>query len=110
MSILDYGENADEVFFIRSGEVEMYTKGAQKIGVLPKYSWFGDWNVIHKLRSIITFVSSPQEGKKTTLLLCISKKKFKELLNAHPAEKRHFERFSLVRRHEILTAMDAIVK
>ena len=52
--ILDYGENADEILFIRSGQVDMYFKGGLiKFNTLPTFSWFGDWNVIHKLRSVI---------------------------------------------------------
>ena len=52
--ILDYGENADEIFFIRSGQVDMYFKGGLiKFNTLPTFSWFADWNVIHKLRSVI---------------------------------------------------------
>ena len=74
---------------------------------MPTFSWFGDWNVIHKLRSIIQFVAAPDPGAKSIVLLCISKKKFKDLLETYPHEKKHFSLLSLIRRKEILSNMDA---
>ena len=85
----------------------MYVKGGViKFGTLPKGSWFADWNIIHKLRSIVTYVSAPGEGQNAILLLCVSREKFHQLLDAYPSEKRYFERFSLQRRFHIHRAME----
>ena len=37
-----------------------------------------------------------------TLLLCVSKKVFIDLLEYYPAEKRYFEKLSLERRREVM--------
>ena len=47
-------------------------------------------------------MSAPAEGEVSTLLLCVNKKIFMDLLGYYPAEKRYFEQLSLQRRREIM--------
>lgn len=105
--ILDYGEQPSELFFIKYGQVEMYAKGGVlEFGKLPTFSWFGDWCLLHKLRSLVIYKSCPDVGQKSSLMLCINKRKFNELLDLYPSIKKHFEELSLERRYEIHKQMN----
>ena len=87
----------------------MFSKGGVlEFGVLPTYSWFGDWCIIHQLRSLVVYKSCPDPGEKSTLMQCVSKKKFLELLDLFPAIKRHFEELSLDRRFHIHKNMESV--
>ena len=106
-TILDYGEQPSELFFIKHGQVEMYAKGGVlEFGKLPSYSWFGDWCILHKLRSLVIYKSSPDEGQKSSLMLVLTKKKFNELMELYPSIRKHFEELSLERRFEIHKQMN----
>lgn len=60
-SVISYGSNVKEMYFIRQGLVEVYNnendevEGGKPILYLPKYSYFGDYHILFNLKSNIVF-------------------------------------------------------
>lgn len=73
--IIAYKTHVKEMFFVRKGLVEVYNNSKDEmypnkpIVYLPKYSYFGDWQILHGLKSNLIFktMSVLQEVKQSSL-------------------------------------------
>ena len=88
-TVISYKSNVKEMYFIRQGLVEVYNneiyeKVKEKpILYLPKFSYFGDYQILYNLKSNIVFrtLAHSNEDKKNgtaepmpdIIFMCISK-------------------------------------
>jgi hypothetical protein len=71
--IIAYKQNVKEMYFVRKGLVEVFNNSKDEMYVgkpvlyLPKYSYFGDWQILHSLKSNLiykTFTELTKRDKK----------------------------------------------
>lgn len=71
-TIISYKSNVKEMFFIRQGLVEVYNNENDEkekdkpILYLPKYSYFGDYQILYNLKSNLVFktlANTPDENQ-----------------------------------------------
>jgi len=102
------------MYFIRQGLVEVYNnendeKVKEKpILYLPKFSYFGDYQILYNLKSNIVFrtLAHSNEDKKNgtsepmpdIIFMCISKTELQELCDLFPQTAENIKRRSLERR------------
>ena len=107
------------MYFIRQGIVEVYNADqdandpTKPILYLPKFSYFGDYQILHKLKSNLNFRTLKQipENKKrglnidevpNTYFMCISKKKLLELCDLFPQTAENIKIKALERRQRFI--------
>jgi signal-transduction protein with cAMP-binding, CBS, and nucleotidyltransferase domain len=99
-TVISYKSNVKEMYFIRQGLVEVYNnendeKVKEKpILYLPKFSYFGDYQILYNLKSNIVFrtLAHSNEDKKNgtaepmpdIIFMCISKTELQELCDLFP--------------------------
>ena len=98
-TVISYKSNVKEMYFIRQGLVEVFNNENDEenkekpILYLPKYSYFGDYQILNSLKSNIVFktlANTPDDKKGQTELLpdiifmCIEKGKLIELCDLFP--------------------------
>ena len=106
--VISYKANVKEMFFIRQGLVDVYNNegddnevsnnkqgrvNKQKpILYLPKYSYFGDFQILFDLKSNLIYKTHEQplnndkhqEQLPDILFMCVEKKKIQQLCNLFP--------------------------
>jgi len=113
-TVISYKSNVKEMYFIRQGLVEVYNnendeKVKEKpILYLPKFSYFGDYQILYNLKSNIVFrtLAHSNEDKKNgtsepmpdIIFMCISKTELQELCDLFPQTAENIKRRSLERR------------
>jgi signal-transduction protein with cAMP-binding, CBS, and nucleotidyltransferase domain len=121
-TVISYKSNVKELFFIRQGIVELYTnegsedsKDKQPILYLPKFSYFGDYQILYNLKSNIVFrtlSNYAQENKKMSelpdiIFMCICKNNLMNLCELFPQTAENIKRKSLERRKRFMQQKDA---
>lgn len=97
-TIVSYGQKFNEVFFIREGAVRLFNKFQfRDFIVLPRYSVFGDYQILYDLKSNIIFKSC-HLFKFKTKLMCVSKKVFLNLCELFPVTAENLKTVALERR------------
>lgn len=92
------------MYFIRDGSVLLYNRFmVTEFLKLPKYSFFGDYQIIEDLKSNIVFKTSP--GKINTLFMCVDRKTLLRLLKIFPKTHEMLRNRSLNRRLKFLEQM-----
>lgn len=74
--------------------------------LLPQYSFFGDYQVLHDLRSNIIFKTSSKF--KETRFMCVKKSKFLELCSLFPQTEENLRARSLERRLHFIKKMEQL--
>lgn len=116
-TVISYKSNVKEMYFIRQGLVEVYNNENDEkfkdkpILYLPKYSYFGDYQILNSLKSNIVFktlANTPDDKKGQTELLpdiifmCIEKAKLIEFCELFPQTAENIKRRSLERRQRFM--------
>ena len=92
-TIQRYGREPEEVVLILSGQVDMFTKAADKFMVLPEHSIFNDYQLICNLKSNIlfkshtpTFTNEKDMDREENLVrtMNLDGEKFQDLLELYP--------------------------
>jgi len=108
------GKKFRELYFIREGAVGIYdANGKGPYVILPKYSFFGDYQVLFELKSVYNYktyvkydrLKSPTENENetsTTVFMCIDKKVFTNLCELYPKTANNLRFRGLERREAVL--------
>jgi hypothetical protein len=121
-TVISYKSNVKEMFFIRQGLVEVYNNEndeAQKdkpILYLPKYSYFGDYQILYNLKSNLVFKTlahTPEEKKGGSteqlpdiIFMCCSNEHLTEFCELFPQTAENIKRRSLQRRKKFMQQKD----
>ena len=106
-TIIQYGENFREVFFITEGGVLLYNYfQIQDFMYLPQYSVFGDYQVLYNLKSNIVFKTADQ--KSDVKFMCVTKKVFMNLCDFFPQTAEKLKYQGLLKRHHYLKFMQKL--
>lgn len=113
-NVISYKSNFKEMYFIRQGLVEVYNnendenEKEKPILYLPKFSYFGDYQILYNLKSNIVFktLANAPEDKRVSnneqmpdiIFMCISKDDLLELCELFPQTAENIKRRSLERR------------
>ena len=116
--VISFKSNVKEMFFIRQGIVQVFNNENDEIDkhktilYLPKYSYFGDYQILCKLKSNLTFktLSKDHAQKKgqmkddipDTLFMCVSKKDLQKLCALFPQTAENIKRKALERRQRFM--------
>lgn len=89
--VISYKQNVKEMFFIRQGLVEVFNNELDQIDsrtilYLPKYSYFGDYQILCKLKSNLVFKTISRDHARAKshhqitfipdiLFMCVSKER-----------------------------------
>ena len=94
---------------VKQGQREKKIKSfsEQKLLYLPRYSCFGDYQILYNLKSNLVFKTvGKSEGEHhdsvETVFMCIDKKKFLELCDIFPQTKANIKRIALARRYRFM--------
>ena len=106
------------MYFIRQGLVEVYNNENDEVDkekpilYLPKYSYFGDYQILYNLKSNILFKTlahTPEDKKNGNfepmpdiIFMCISKDVLQELCELFPQTADNIKRRSLERRFRFM--------
>ena len=106
------------MYFIRQGLVEVYNNENDEVQkekpilYLPKYSYFGDYQILYNLKSNIVFktLAHTPEDKKNAIsepmpdiyFMCIAKDILNDLCDLFPQTAENIKRRSLERRHRFM--------
>lgn len=93
---------------ITHGSIGVHVKSSQALYELPKFSFFGDYQILLNLKSIYnyrTYFKSGQEYE-LTKLMCVHYKTFLEICELYPKTADNFKTRSLERRERI----DSVIK
>ena len=124
-TVISYKSNVKEMYFIRQGIVEVYNNDNDEIEkekqilYLPKFSYFGDYQILKKLKSNIVIKTlqnypNPNEGgnkqspnnKQESLpdiiFMCVNKDKLDNLCELFPQTADNIERKALERRKRFM--------
>ena len=120
-TVISYKSNVKEMYFIRQGLVEVYNNENDELKegketpilYLPKYSYFGDYQILNNLKSNIVFktlANKPDDNKggaQTEMLpdiifMCIEKSKLIDLCELFPQTAQNIKRRSLERRQRFM--------
>jgi hypothetical protein len=117
-TVISYKSNVKEMFFIRQGLVEVYNNENDEevkdkpILYLPKYSYFGDYQILYNLKSNLLFKTlahTPDDKKSgsTELLpdiifMCCSMEHLIEFCELFPQTAENIKRRSLQRRKKFM--------
>jgi signal-transduction protein with cAMP-binding, CBS, and nucleotidyltransferase domain len=98
--VISYKSNVKEMYFIRQGLVEVYNNENDELDkekpilYLPKFSYFGDYQILYNLKSNIVFktlLNSPEDKKNKAnepmpdiIFMCISKEILLSLCDLFP--------------------------
>lgn len=113
-TVISYKSNVKEMYFIRQGLVEVFNNENDEIVkekpilYLPKFSYFGDYQILYNLKSNIVFKTLPHshDEKKNVptdpmpdiIFMCISKNELQALCDLFPQTAENIKRRSLERR------------
>lgn len=116
--VISYKSNVKEMYFIRQGLVEVFNNENDEIQkekpilYLPKFSYFGDYQILSNLKSNIVFKTlSPNNDDDRTgtsepmpdiIFMCISKNELLELCDLFPQTAENIKRRSLERRQRFM--------
>ena len=116
--MISYKSNVKEMFFIRQGLVEVYNnendeeKKDQPILYLPKYSYFGDYQILYNLKSNLLFKTlahTPEDKKNGVteqlpdiIFMCCSNEHLLEFCDLFPQTAENIKRRSLQRRKKFM--------
>ena len=116
--VISYKSNVKEMYFIRQGLVEVFNNENDEITkekpilYLPKFSYFGDYQILSNLKSNIVFktLSPNNEDDRTgtaepmpdIIFMCISKNELLELWDLFPQTAENIKRRSLERRQRFM--------
>jgi signal-transduction protein with cAMP-binding, CBS, and nucleotidyltransferase domain len=117
-TVISYKSNVKEMYFIRQGLVEVYNNENDEVDkekpilYLPKYSYFGDYQILYNLKSNILFKTlahTPEDKKNGNfepmpdiIFMCISKDVLQELCELFPQTADNIKRRSLERRQRFM--------
>jgi hypothetical protein len=117
-TVISYKSNVKEMFFIRQGLVEVYNnendeeKKDQPILYLPKYSYFGDYQILYNLKSNLLFKTlahTPEDKKNGVteqlpdiIFMCCSNEHLLEFCDLFPQTAENIKRRSLQRRKKFM--------
>ena len=117
-TVISYKSNVKEMFFIRQGLVEVYNNENDEevkdkpILYLPKYSYFGDYQILYNLKSNLLFKTLAQtpDEKKTgpnevlpdIIFMCCSMEHLNEFCDLFPQTAENIRRRSLQRRKKFM--------
>ena len=97
--VISYKSNVKEMYFIRQGLVEVFNNENDEVSkekpilYLPKYSYFGDYQILYNLKSNIVFKTlahTPDNNQKTSepmpdiIFMCIGKDVLNDLCDLFP--------------------------
>ena len=113
-TVISYKSNVKEMYFIRQGLVEVYNNENDEIQkekpilYLPKFSYFGDYQILYNLKSNIVFKTLPHSNEERKngpadpmpdiIFMCISKNELQDLCDLFPQTAENIKRRSLERR------------
>ena len=115
--IIPYKTNVKEMYFIRQGLVEVFNNDhdelykGKPILYLPKYSYFGDYQILHNLKSNIIFRTLSHTGEESKrqneqemdiLFMCIDREVLLELCELFPQTAENIKKRSLERRSKFM--------
>jgi signal-transduction protein with cAMP-binding, CBS, and nucleotidyltransferase domain len=116
--VISYKSNVKEMYFIRQGLVEVFNNENDEIQkekpilYLPKFSYFGDYQILSNLKSNIVFktlLNSPEDKKYKAnepmpdiIFMCISKEILLSLCDLFPQTAENIKRRSLERRQRFM--------
>ena len=116
--VISYKSNVKEMYFIRQGLVEVFNNENDEIQkekpilYLPKFSYFGDYQILSNLKSNIVFKtlspnndddrSGNSEPMPDIIFMCISKNELLELCDLFPQTAENIKRRSLERRQRFM--------
>ena len=123
-TVISYKSNVKEMYFIRQGIVEVYNNDNDEIVkekpilYLPKFSYFGDYQILKKLKSNIVIKtlqnyptpsesnkksqSQPMENLPDIIFMCVNKDKLDNLCDLFPQTADNIERKALERRKRFM--------
>ena len=117
-TVISYKSNVKEMFFIRQGLVEVYNNENDEevkdkpILYLPKYSYFGDYQILYNLKSNLLFktLAHTPDEKKTgaaellpdIIFMCCSMEHLTEFCDLFPQTAENIRRRSLQRRKKFM--------
>jgi len=115
--VISYKSNVKEMFFIRQGLVEVYNNENDEeikdkpILYLPKYSYFGDYQILYNLKSNLLFKTlahTPDDKKGSNdhlpdiIFMCCSNEHLNEFCDLFPQTAENIKRRSLQRRKKFM--------
>lgn len=116
--MISYKSNVKEIYFIRQGLVEVFNNENDEkdketpILYLPKYSYFGDYQILYELKSNLVFktVASSQDDKKNgttektpeVIFMCIKQEDLLNLCALFPQTAENIKKRALERRHRFM--------
>lgn len=101
-TVISYKSNVKELYFIRQGLIEVYNNENDEVFkekpilYLPKHSYFGDYQILNKLKSNIVFKTLSQSPKNDNtkvshkekmpdvIFMCISREVLNKLCELFP--------------------------
>lgn len=117
-TVISYKSNVKEIYFIRQGLVEVFNNENDEkdketpILYLPKYSYFGDYQILYELKSNLVFktVASSQDDKKNgttektpeVIFMCIKQEDLLNLCALFPQTAENIKKRALERRHRFM--------
>lgn len=117
-TVISYKSNVKEMYFIRQGIVELYSneggtednRDNKPFLFLPKFSYFGDYQILYSLKSNIVFKTLSnyhQDNKKMTelpdiIFMCINKDNLLNMCDLFPQTAENIKRKSLERRYRLM--------
>lgn len=106
------------MFFIRQGIVQVFNHESDEVSpgktilYLPKFAYFGDFQILYKLKSNLRYVTLSREAarKKSHAIdhipevyfMCVSRDKLTDLCNLFPQTAENLKRKSLERRKRFI--------
>lgn len=114
--VISYKSNVKEMYFIRQGLVEVFNNENDEVEkekpilYLPKYSYFGDYQILYNLKSNLVFktlahtpdTTGTPEQLPDIIFMCISKVVLCDLCDLFPQTAENIKRRSLERRHRFM--------
>lgn len=117
--VITYRSNVKQMYFIRQGIVEVFNSDGDEIHkgkpilYLPKFSYFGDYQILCKLKSNLQFktLGEVAEDKRKglnfeqlpeTFFMCVSKKNLNYLCELFPQTAKNLRSKALERRHRFM--------
>jgi len=93
------GEKFSEMYFVTSGAVKMENKfEVAEFSILPQYSFFGDYQILFDLSSIISYKTVSQVAP--IVFMCLNKRVFLNLCELYPNTGKNIRLQSLERRYK----------
>ena len=92
--IIQYGEMADALYFIKEGIVYARLEEREEVFYIEEGSWFGDYQIMLNLRSNFSFCAKSD----IVTLIYIKRNKLNELLSDNPLINKLMQRRAIHRR------------